>query len=233
MMNTERINPLKKALSVLIPFAILPALVISGLFVFRAKGMLWMITAVCALTLILFICGFEKRKTGTRRLVLTAAFIALASIGRIICSPLPGVNPITAVTVLAAVYLGGEAGFMIGAFSALISNVAASQGTWTPFQMLAWGLIGMVAGLLGRLLEGHKIRLCIYTLTAGVAYSLIMDIFTVIWEMNEFIFSAYRAAVITALPFTAIYALSNVLFTFLLEKTFREKLGRIKMKYEI
>ena len=233
MMNTERISPLKKILSVFIPFILMPALVISGLFVFRTRGMLWMITAVCALTLVIFFCGFEKRKTGTRRLVLTAVFIAFASIGRIICSPLPGVNPITAVTVLAAVYLGGEAGFMIGAFSALISNVAASQGTWTPFQMLAWGLIGMVAGLLGRFLEGHKIRLCIYTLTAGVAYSLIMDIFTVIWEMNGFTVSAYRAVIITALPFTATYALSNVLFTLLLEKPFREKLGRIKVKYEI
>ena len=51
--------------------------------------------------------------------------------------------------------------------------------------------------------------------------------------MNGFSFQAYRAVIITALPFTAIYALSNVLFTLLLEKPFREKLGRIKVKYEI
>lgn len=226
-------NPLKKFLSVFIPFFVMPSMVITGLFVFRARGMAYMIAAVTALTLIVFLCGFEKRKTGTRRLVLTAVFIALASIGRVICSPLPGVNPITAITVLAAVYLGGEAGFMIGSLSALISNIVASQGTWSAFQMLAWGIIGMVAGLLSRFLEGHRLRLCVYTFTAGAVYSLIMDIFTVIWASNTFSFDKYAAAIVTAIPFTLIYSLSNILFTFLLEKPFREKLGRIKMKYDI
>ncbi len=225
----------RKAASYIIPFFIVPAVVISCMLIFRERSRIFLTVTVSALTLFLFICGFEKRKTGSRRLILTAVFIALASIGRAICSPLPGVNPVTAVTVLCAVYLGGEAGFMTGAFSALISNMFSGQGTWTPFQMLAWGLIGMTAGLMSRFLRSgnSRLRLCAYTFAAGAAYSVIMDVFTVIWANNAFIFKEYIAALITALPFTAIYCISNVIFTYLLAKPFSEKLGRIKVKYGI
>lgn len=225
----------RRAASYIIPFFLIPAIVITGMLVFREKSRIFLMVSVSALTLFLFICGFEQRKTGSRRLILTAVFIALASIGRAVCSPLPGVNPVTAITVLCAVYLGGEAGFMTGAFTALISNIFSGQGTWTPFQMLAWGLIGMTAGLLSRfLLSGNsRLRLCVYTFAAGAAYSLIMDVFTVIWANNAFIPKAYAAALLTALPFTAVYCISNIIFTYLLAKPFGEKLGRIKIKYGI
>jgi energy-coupling factor transport system substrate-specific component len=224
---------LRSFLSKILPFLVIPAVVISGSFVFRDKSYSYVIMAVVVLTIVLFVSGFEKRKIGTRRLVLTAAFVALASIGRVICSPLPGVNPVTAITIFAAIYMGSETGFMVGAFSALISNMFAGMGVWTPFQMFAWGLIGTFAGLFSKQLINNKIKLCVYALFAGIFYSLIMDIWTVIWAYNSFNLSAYLAAVTTAVPYTAVYAISNCVFVYLLAKPFSEKLGRIKIKYGI
>lgn len=212
---------------------LIPAAVITGAIVFREKGWAFLSLGVAILALILFITGFEKRKTGTRRLLLVSVLTALAVTGRFIFSPIPGVNPITAITVLAAVYMGGESGFLIGALSALISNIFAGQGVWTPFQMLAWGMLGLIAGLLSKYLAGHKIRLCIYNFFGGILYSLIMDLWTVLWYNGTFDPAEYIAAVSTALPFTAVYAVSNILFTLLLEKTFEEKLTRMKKKYGI
>ncbi len=224
---------LRSFLSKILPFLVIPAVVISGSFVFRDKSYSYVIMAVVVLTIVLFVSGFEKRKIGTRRLVLTAAFVALASIGRVICSPLPGVNPVTAITIFAAIYMGSETGFMVGAFSALISNMFAGMGVWTPFQMFAWGLIGTFAGLFSKQLINNKIKLCVYAFFAGIFYSLIMDIWTVIWAYNSFNLSAYLAAITTAVPYTAVYAISNCVFVYLLAKPFSEKLGRIKIKYGI
>ncbi len=224
---------LRKALSVLILFVFIPAVVLSGVFIFRSKNYSYGIFAVAALSVMLFACGFDRRKTGTRRLVLAAAAVTMASVGRAVFSFVPGVNPITAVTVLFAVYLGGEAGFMIGAFSALISNIFAGQGVWTPFQMFAWGMIGLIAGVFSKQFAGHTVRLCVYTFFAGLAYSFIMDVWTVIWAYNTFRLSYYIASISSAAPYTAVYAVSNVVFTALLAKPFSEKLGRIKIKYGI
>lgn len=224
---------LRSFLSKILPFLVIPAVVISGSFVFRDKSYSYVIMAVVVLTIALFVSGFEKRKIGARRLVLTASFVALASIGRVICSPLPGVNPVTAITIFAAIYMGSETGFMVGAFSALISNMFAGMGVWTPFQMFAWGLIGTFAGLFSKQLINNKIKLCIYAFFVGIFYSLIMDIWTVIWAYNSFNLSAYLAAITTAVPYTAVYAISNCVFVYLLAKPFSEKLGRIKIKYGI
>lgn len=212
---------------------LIPATVLAGTLVFREKGWAFFSLAVAVLSLALFITGFEKRKTGTRRLLLAAVLTALAVTGRFVFSPIPGVNPITAITVLAAVYMGGETGFLIGALSALISNIFAGQGVWTPFQMFSWGMIGLIAGLCGKYLAGHKIRLCVYNFFGGILFSLIMDLWTVMWYNGAFNAAEYLAAISTALPFTAVYAVSNVAFTLLLAKPFEEKLSRMKKKYGI
>ncbi|MBR4765291.1 MAG: ECF transporter S component [Clostridia bacterium] len=232
-MTVIRSEKLRKALSVVIPFVFIPAVVLSGVLVFRSKNYSYGIFAVSVLSVLLFICGFDRRKTGTRRLVLISAAVAMACVGRAVCSFIPAVNPITAITVLFAVYLGSEAGFMIGAFSALISNIFAGQGVWTPFQMFAWGMIGFFAGVFAKYFENHTIRLCVYAFFSGLVYSFIMDVWSVMWAYNAFNLKYYIASITSAAPYTAVYAISNVVFILLLKKPFSEKLGRIKIKYGI
>ena len=232
-MTVIKSEKLRRALSVVIPFVFIPAVVLSGVLVFRSKNYSYGIFAVAVLSVLLFICGFDRKKTGTRRLVLISAAVAMACVGRAVCSFIPAVNPITAITVLFAVYLGSEAGFMTGAFSALISNIFAGQGVWTPFQMFAWGMIGFFAGAFAKYLENHTVRLCVYVFFAGLVYSFIMDVWSVMWAYNAFNLKYYIASVTSAAPYTAVYAVSNVIFILLLKKPFSEKLGRIKVKYGI
>ena len=136
----------------------------------------------------------------------------------------------TAITVITAVAFGGEAGFTVGSLSAVVSNFYFGQGPWTPFQMFSWGIIGLLAGLLRRLLKKHIAILCIYGALAGIAYSLTMDVWTVLWSEGAFVPKEYAAAVIAALPLTAVYAVSNVVFLLLLAGPVGKKLERIKEK---
>ena len=183
------------------------------------------------MSLVVFLCGFERRKTGTRRMILVAVMTALSVIGRFIFVAIPAFKPITAITVITAVYLGGEAGFLTGALSAVISNFYFGQGPWTPFQMLAWGLIGLLAGLLNRPLRRSRIVLSLYGVFAGAAYSFVMEVWNVLWYNGGFNPPLYKAALMAALPFTITYAVSNVVFLNIVARPFGEKLDRVRIKY--
>lgn len=221
----------RRALGVLIPFVLIPAAVLAFSLGAGRKHYALSTLLVTLMSILLFCCGFERRKTGSRRMILVSVMTALSVLGRFIFTAVPAFKPVTAVVVITAVYLGGEAGFLTGALSALISNFYAGQGPWTPFQMLSWGLIGLLAGLLASPIRISRIVMSLYGVFAAIVYSFVMDVWTVTWYNGGFNLALYRAAVLTALPHTIIYAVSNVVFLNLISRPFGRKLDRIKIKY--
>ncbi len=220
---------LRTVLRYAIPFGLIPALVALGAAVFSERRYLIVSLGVAVLALLLFMTGFEKKNIGSRRMVLAAVMTAFAVFGRFI----PLIKPIAAIIILAGVYLGAEAGLLCGSMSVLISNIYFGQGPWTPFQMLGFGLIGLAAGYLSRPLTKSRVLLIVCGAVAGVAYSLIMDIWTVLWYSGGFNGRLYLAAIASAAPFTVTYAVSNVLFLLILGRPMGQKLARIKLKYGI
>ena len=212
-----------------VPFVIVPALALSGAVLTERGQYALVISLMCAASFLLFAAGFERKKTGARRLVVVSVMTALAVAGRFI----PLVKPVAALTIISALYLGGEAGFLTGALTALVSNFYFGQGPWTPFQMMAWGLIGLFAGLLAVPLRQKKMLLLLYGLLAGIGYSMIMDVWTVLWYGQGFNGTLYLAALATALPHTVLYAVSNVIYLALLARPFGEKLNRLRVKYGV
>ena len=220
---------LRDVLRVALPFIVMPVLVFLGALVFDEKQHLLVSLGMACMALLFFLTGFERRKTGGRRMVIVSVMTALCIVGRFI----PLFKPITALTIITAMYLGGEAGFLVGALSAALSNFYFGQGPWTAFQMLAWGFIGLAAGWMANPLKKHKSLLLVYGVLAGVAYSLIMDVWNVLWYGGGFDWSLYAASVATALPHTILYAVSNFVFLFFLARPFGEKMERVKVKYGV
>ena len=213
----------------MIPALLIPCTVILGALLFDAKSYLFVSLAVAILSLLLLIAGFDQKDIGTRRTVLVSVMVALCVVGRLI----PLFKPVTAIVVLSALYLGPQAGFYTGAVAALLSNFMFGQGPWTPFQMLAWGLIGLFAGLLAKPLHKNRVLLLLYGALAGVAFSAVMDVWSVLWMTEELSPAGYLSALVTALPHTALYTVSNVVFLWIFAKPFGDKLQRIKVKYGI
>ncbi|MBE6884833.1 MAG: ECF transporter S component [Ruminococcaceae bacterium] len=208
---------------------LIPAVIVIGALISEEKSYAPVSLAVTVLALGLFLCGFEQKKIGTRRLVTVAVMVALSVVGRFI----PLFKPITALTIITAIYIGGEAGFLVGSLSAVISNFYFGQGPWTPFQMLAWGMIGLLAGLFAKQLKASRIVLVLYGVLSGAAFSVVMDIWTVLWYNEGLVWELYSAAIVAALPHTILYAVSNMIFLMLFAKPFGEKLERVKKKYGI
>lgn len=224
-----RSKRLRAVLRIAIPFGAIPLLVMLGALVFEEKRHLLVSLGVAVLAVGLFLAGFERKTTGSRRLVITAVMIALCITGRFI----PFFKPVTALTILTAMYLGGEAGFLTGAMSAVLSNFYFGQGPWTAFQMLAWGLIGLFAGYLSAPLKRSRALLILTGVLAGIVYSMLMDVWTVMWYDGGFQAELYLAALTAALPHTVLYSVSNAVFLWCLARPIGEKLERVRIKYGV
>ncbi len=224
---------MKKCLSYIILCLIVPAVVLGGALLFKEKQYAWISLCVTVLSCIPFFLHFEHSENDVRKLILIAVMVAISVIGRFIFAPIPGFKPVTAMVVITAMYFGGEAGFMTGALSAVISNFYFGQGPWTPFQMFSWGIVGFLAGVIADPLKKSKIVLVVYAIVSGVLYSLLMDVWTVLWADGYFNISRYAAAVISAAQFTIIYAVSNVIFLLVFSKPIGKILERIKEKYRL
>ena len=219
----------KEVLKYIAVLAFIPAIAAAGSLVFDEQRHILVSLAVAAAALGVFFLGYEKKQVGTRRLVVTAIMTALCLFGRFI----PVIKPVAALVILTGVYLGCETGFLTGALTALISNFWFGQGPWTAFMMLALGLVGFFSGALSKVLIKNRPLLIVFGAVCGAAYSMIMDIWTVLWYAKGFSPKLYLAAVGTSVPYLLSYCVSNVVFLFILSKPVGDKLMRVKIKYGV
>lgn len=133
--------------SILVIVALIPATLYLGT---HLPGRWYYLTSTLIIieTLLPFLFAFEARRPQARELVTIAVMAALAAVSRVAFAFLPGFKPITGIIMIAGIAFGPEAGFLTGAVSAFASNFFFSQGPWTPWQMMAYGFGGYLAGLI-------------------------------------------------------------------------------------
>lgn len=91
---------------------------------------------------------YERSRPPSQVVALVAALAALAIAGRIAFAAFPNVKPTTDIVIFAGLALGAAPGFAVGALAALVSNFWFGQGPWTPWQMVGWGLCGVLGAVL-------------------------------------------------------------------------------------
>ena len=221
-------------ISLSIIFIVIPLVMYAGITMFGDRKYYFISIMIMILACVPFVLSFERRKPQPREILTIAVMSAISVAGRCLFVVTPGFKPVAAITAITGFSLGAEAGFLTGATSALVSNMFFGQGPWTPFQMFIWGMIGFIAGLLGKTGVMHKkIPLILFGIFAGVFFSFGMDIWGSVSMYGVFSWEAYVLALSSAVPFTIIYAISNIIFLLLLTKPISEKLERIKHKYGI
>jgi energy-coupling factor transport system substrate-specific component len=160
----------------------------------------------------LALAAYGTRNVSAHELSLVAALAALATASRVLFASLPNVKPVTFVVLVSGVALGCGPGFMVGATAALVSNLFFGQGPWTPWQMLAWGIVGLVGGLMGR----HGRRPGRWELVvAGAALALFFDWFVTVWMYIAFSahsWPAFVALYARGLPFDLAHVAATGLF---------------------
>ena len=187
-------------------------------------------------SLLPFFMVFEGRKPQVRELVVLATMVALATAGRAAFFMIPSFKPIIAIVIISAIAFGGEAGFLVGAMTMVVSNFLFGQGPWTPWQMFAMGFIGFLSGILYRigLLPTKRLSLCIYGFLVTVfIYGGIMNPAALFMSVYDFTWEGLLAIYISGIPVDLVHGSSTFIFLWIGAKPLLEKLQRIKIKYDL
>lgn len=180
-----------------------------------------------------FFLSFEKKKPTARYVVLMSSLCALTVAGRAAFFMLPQFKPVAALTILTGVCLGAESGFLMGAMSAFLSNFLFGQGSWTPWQMFAFGLIGAVSGLLRtrNLLPIGRTALSLYGFFVTlILYGGIMNPASVLMFTPQPNKKLILAAYVAGFPMDLIHAFSTAFFLWVLSRPMIEKIVRLRKK---
>jgi energy-coupling factor transport system substrate-specific component len=178
---------------------------------------------------------YERAHPSSKVLALVATLAALAVLGRLAFAPLPNVKPTTDIVLLSGFALGGAPGFAVGAVAALASNIVFGQGPWTPWQMGAWGLVGVLGAGLGAA-TGHRmgrVPLALACGAAGLLYGAILDYSTWIAFSGEHTLRAYLAFSATSATFNAAHAIGNVVFCLAFGPAFVRALMRFRARLDV
>ena len=220
--------------SVIMVFLLIPLTIYIGNVFLYDQKYLFISLLVLLECMLPFFLVFEGRKPQARELVLIAVLCALAIAGRSAFAALPQIKPVLALVIISGVALGGETGFIVGAVTMLVSNIYFGQGAWTPWQMFAAGLIGLLAGVLFQkgLLSRNRGALCVYGFIVTILiYGGIMNFSSLVLSHAVMNRETVIAFYVQGLPFDIIHALSTAVFLFFLAEPMLEKLDRVKTKY--
>jgi len=174
------------------------------------------------------------RKLSSKEVATLATMAALASAGRVAFAAIPSVQPATVIILITGFVFGPAGGFLTGATTALTSNLFIGQGPWTIPQMLIWGIVGAVGGLLGRVAPRAGTRtLVVASAIAGLAFS---------WAMNMWFWASYvyphsvasLAGVFAAsLWFDILHVAGNAAFALVLSARLVRILTRFKQRFHV
>ncbi|OQB51296.1 MAG: hypothetical protein BWX97_02304 [Firmicutes bacterium ADurb.Bin146] len=193
-----------------------------------------------ALALILAILGillmgfnvFERKEVSAEKIVLLAILTAVSSAGRILFASVPSVNPSSFIVIMSAMVFGPSFGFMTGALTTLVSNMLLGHGPWTLWQMLLWGFMGFVAGIIKKPLQEHLWFRLGYGFIWGFLFGWGMNLYYVLsGYITETGFKAFLIASSASLIFDVFHAVTNLLLILLLGNRFIKIFERTAIKY--
>ena len=215
-------------------FVLIPLTLIVGS---RLSGRAFYVTSTLVIVelLIPFFLAFEGRRPQARELVVLAVMCALAVAGRV-AIPIPSFKAIFGIVMIAGIAFGPESGFLVGAISALASNFFYSQGPYTPWQMMAYGAGGMLAGFVfaqGRLPRKPVVMGIFGFLAVTFFVGPLLDTCSVFLVMSRISLKGAMAFYISGFPVNLRQAGTTAIVLLVLGKPLLEKLDRIKTKYGI
>jgi len=225
-------------MSLIVLIVLIPATLFLGT---RLSGKWYYLTSTLVIieAMLPFFFAFEGRKPQARELVTIAVMAALAVAGRV-AIPIPNFKAVTGIIMITGIALGPQAGFMTGAIAAFASNFFYSQGPWTPWQMLAYGLAGFIAGLIfynkQKKLREKKLWYLITLVVFGFVATAfcvgpILDTSSIFTTASKVTWSYVGAVYAAGLMHNIIHGLGTAATLLLLGIPLLGKLERLKTKY--
>jgi energy-coupling factor transport system substrate-specific component len=183
--------------------------------------------------------AYERSRPSARMTAIVATLAAVAALGRDAFVALPEVKPITAITLVVGYSLGPLPGFTVGAVGMLASGVMLGQGSYTPWQMAAWGLVGLIGAGLGGLarrgggrspvasLADPRLTIALVCALSAMLAKEIMNVYT--WTLSgSHTLPAFLTVASLALPFDVTDAVASFAFGFAFGPELARLLTRVR-----
>lgn len=141
----------------------------------------WAVIAVPVVLAVAF-RTLERRAMSSAVIGIVVALVALACVLRLVRIPIQGLQFTSWLVILAGLALGAEPGFLAGALVPFISNFWLGQGSWTPWEMLAWGLLGAIAGWInGTRFSRNRWWMLAAGVCSGWIYGFILNMYSFLY----------------------------------------------------
>ena len=148
----------RTSVSAIMIFILMPLTLWAGVTLLDSSK--YMITSLLVViyTMVPFFMIYEKRRPKAREIVLLAVMTAIVVFAHI-AFHLAAIPIGTALVIVAGISMGPEAGFLVGALARFVCNFYQGQGSYTPWQMFCWGLLGFLAGLAFNKVTAQRLEL--------------------------------------------------------------------------
>ncbi|WP_060203945.1 ECF transporter S component [Sporosarcina koreensis] len=211
---------------------VLLILLVASIVLFHYRAYLLLSFIMIACIMLPFFARFEWREVAGREVVLLAMLAAIAAVGRVPFAGLPSVQPTSFIIIIAGIVFGAESGFIVGAVAAIVSNFFLGQGPWTPWQMYAWGMMGMTAGLLRNAWWLKTVwGKCIFGFVWGYLFGWFMNMWIIVSNIEALSWGFFAGIYISSVYFDLAHALSNVFFLLIFGTSWLKVLQRVQRKY--
>ena len=183
--------------------------------------------------LIPFLLAFEGRRPQARELVTIAVMAAIAVAARA-AIPIPHFKAIFAVIMISGIAFGPETGVLVGAVAAFASNVFYGQGPYTPWQMLGYGVAGLIAGWVfqNKRLPRKPLVMAVFGFVSVVLLvGPVLDTSSVFLTLPSITWRTAWPLYVSGFTVNLSQAICTFLVLLLLGDPFLEKLDRVKAKY--
>jgi prenyltransferase beta subunit len=187
-----------------------------------------------AVVLMLGWLAYERARPSARMVAVVGTLAAVAALGRDAFVAVPDVKPITAMTLVVGYALGPLPGFSVGALGMLASNFVLGQGPYTPWQMAAWGLVGLAGAALGAL-SGRRlgrVQLALAAALAAFGAKELMNVYQ--WTLGaSHTPAAFLAVAGTGLPFDFADTVASFLFGLAFAPELARLLERMRARMDV
>lgn len=154
----------------------------------------------------------EQKMSSGSDLILLILLGAFAVSGRVLLDPIPNVQPVTVIVLLAGIHFGAPRAVALAAAVALCSNVLLGHGLWSLYQAVGWSAVGVAgAALSNRLYVDGRMAIRALAALAAVsafAFDWIVSL-SALHSLSSEVFLVYLMA---GIPYDLLHAAGNVAF---------------------
>ena len=173
---------------------------------------------------------FEESKPSVEHLVLVAILVAISVMGTLPTAAVPGLQAASFIIIMTGIAFGKETGFITGVLTPLVMSLFLGLGYWTVLQMIAWGLMGLTAGILSTKLEKSKYLRAGFGFGWGFFYGWITNI-SMLPFLSSITLTTVFGVYVASFPFDLVHAVTNTVLLVLFYSLFERIIKRAKDKF--